>query len=1184
MSFDELPLGTDEARPDVAETSAEQSPSGADAPPAPRTRSKRVKSAGTDAASTADSSTPPTPKTSTTRRAPRKKATEPQVQPDDQQAIVDVTTVEVAGDTTAKDMPSGDAASPASPAKRRSAPRKARAKQTEPEVPVTSDSDAGSLALDIQQPIVEQSAPVTEKKPARKSSSRRKVPAAMNAEETVTPAEEPGTSHEVAAVTDTTIESGLAADVKTEAADAGSVTSSRSRRSSSRSRRKKAVEADEPVVPQGELLDSTETADGVGASEMEAGAEDVELDSTINDGAGTRKKRRRTRRSKRSSTGDSNQSAAQKTSPAASESATEPETIAPVARQPEPEPLPIIDRSVGAHLIERGGIPVIHINGYPYPPTLFFGSFDDDVSREQVLAQVRRASEAGVHLLSTIIELYCPLSEDAQILDKIDNQLRALLDADPSAYVMPRVVFVPARGWRREYPTDISQYADGTSGDPSITSTRFWQECERALHALVTHIRGQVWGNRVFGYHLERGEWFQPVSLGYDRSIANRDAFRDWLRERYNHNLVALRSSWYDADVQFHTAEIPAAPAKPTPGRMFLETRKDRRSIDFSEFTSEATAHRLCALARAVKRASQYSSLVSVCYGYTTEFTHSYSGHLALDILLNDPCIDLICGPPSYKDRKPGGASSLPGLYDSVRLHGKLWLSEDDTKTWLAPSVQAPDDFNLRLTDKNQTEQAHMRAIGRALATGTAIGWMDLWGEGWLNDTGIWSRIARFASLAQAAPASVPAQPQYDVIALVDEKSLLHLQPDEDIFAQLTLGMRDTLSRTGARIGVFLQNDIVQPDFPLDAKLYLFLNPYRLTVEQRNAVHEKLHSGNRTLVWLYGPGLCERTPSSGIVDDAAGGSVGIVLRRQPYDSEVGSKILETNHPITRRLAGREYGTRRRLNPSLFADDAAATVLAEYSQSGLPSMVVKEMHGWKSIFIGDPLLTPDLLRGICAFTGVPLYTDQDDIVNIGNGWISLHATRDGHRTLRLPDQGGLYDLLENRMVVNASDRQRDHRFFMRAGTTRLYFTGTLGQIQALGMPTTLPAVHATEVESDELPPPDLDFPEPDPILPEPEPYLPAPPNADLETLRAVLTMDIPAIDDEDFMEAYSDDDEDLPLAPATEEQRAASALTLEELLRAGDTQEARRRRRRGGRGRGRRPELDDGGLPPPPGMS
>ena len=131
-----------------------------------------------------------------------------------------------------------------------------------------------------------------------------------------------------------------------------------------------------------------------------------------------------------------------------------------------------------------------------------------------------------------------------------------LLDADPDGYIMPRLVFVPARGWKREYPTDISTYSDGTNGDPSLTSTRFWQEAERALEVLITHVGTQTYGERVFGYHLERGEWFQPADPGYDRSMANRDAFRDWLREKYKNSLILLRAAWWSFPTHAASVEL----------------------------------------------------------------------------------------------------------------------------------------------------------------------------------------------------------------------------------------------------------------------------------------------------------------------------------------------------------------------------------------------------------------------------------------------------------------------------------------------------------------------------------------------------------------------------------------------------------------------------------------------------
>src|SRR5207302_11347238 len=134
--------------------------------------------------------------------------------------------------------------------------------------------------------------------------------------------------------------------------------------------------------------------------------------------------------------------------------------------------------AVGAHLIVREGIPRITINNTAFPPVLFFGNMEGMRNQQRVVSEVRRAARAGVHLHSTLVELPCPLSEATEALDEIDRTLRAILEADPHGYMMPRIVFVPARGWKREYPTEISQYADGSSGDPALSSERFWRGAE----------------------------------------------------------------------------------------------------------------------------------------------------------------------------------------------------------------------------------------------------------------------------------------------------------------------------------------------------------------------------------------------------------------------------------------------------------------------------------------------------------------------------------------------------------------------------------------------------------------------------------------------------------------------------------------------------------------------------------
>ncbi len=629
--------------------------------------------------------------------------------------------------------------------------------------------------------------------------------------------------------------------------------------------------------------------------------------------------------------------------------------------------VPDIDKNIGAHLISRNGMPEIYIDGVFHPPVLFFGNIEEADNRDKVIAEVQRAAGAGVHIHSTIIELPCPVSEISAAFAIAGDRLHCLLSADPAGYVIPRIVFVPARGWKRENPSEVAAYADGTAGDPSIASDRYWREAEHSLQLLAAYVSRQDWGARVAGYHLERGEWFQPMSQGYDRSIANRDSFREWLKRKYQNNVILLRAAWYSGEVQFSTVEIPALNAKLNAQRAFYEHRRERAIIDFHEYSSDITAKRLISLATAIKRAADHRVLVSVCYGYTFEFGHSFSGHLALGALEASQAIDLICGPPSYRDRNPGGAASLPAPVDSAPLHGKLWLSEDDTKTFLASPEQDPEEFNIRLGSRLETEQALQRAIGRTVAHTTGIGFMDLWGEGWLDDDMLWQQIATFVSrfADQLRNKQQPRVPE--VVAIIDEKSLLHVQRGEQFFRRITAGARDSLQRAGVSFGAYLQSDLLSDSFPLDAKLYLFLTPYRLTAEQRVAVKEKLQRDGKTLAWVYAPGSCEERPT-GSLEETATGAIGIAIRQQEWNSEVGSRVVDAHHAITDRLQSRDIGVRERLNPSFYIDDPDATVLAEYHGTGVPSIAVKNCGDWKSVFVGDPVLPVDLLRGICRFAG------------------------------------------------------------------------------------------------------------------------------------------------------------------------------------------------------------------------
>ncbi|HSV72704.1 MAG TPA: hypothetical protein VLH79_02980 [Chthonomonadales bacterium] len=792
------------------------------------------------------------------------------------------------------------------------------------------------------------------------------------------------------------------------------------------------------------------------------------------------------------------------------------------------EPAPV----GGAKVVVRRGVPEIVVDGQPIASALFFGNLSEPGNERTVLREAERAARAGVRILSTLVELVCPIPPDDTVHNQVDERLQALLSAAPDGYLLPRIVFVPAPGWQHQYPHDVSHYSDGVTDDPSIASDRFWTEAEAALRALIDHVQRTSYGPRVLGYHLDRGEWFHPADSGYDRSFANREAFRQWLRVKYKGSEVALRAAWHDGAMQLYTVEIPELSSPAESVDTFFEPRRGRRWVDFIEFTSDCTADRLCALAAAVKDASSGSALVSASYGYTLEFAHAGSGHLALGRLLACPDVDIVTGPPSYTDRPAGHSGAFPGPADSLALHGKLWLSEDDTRTHLAGRAGA-DDYNPRMESKEATEAVHLRSVGQALAHQCGLGFMDLWGEGWLDGDEVWAEASQYVQ-RHAGQISTRRAASPDVVALVDERSLAHVRGGPDLMRSILRGQRDALLRTGASVGFYLQSDVCARAFPTDAPLYIFLNPYRLPALQRAAIKAKLQTGGKTLVWMYAPGVVE---DRGEAYELPLDAMGISIRRQPWDSEAGSRFTGAKGPAMEGMQGRPLGARRRVNPTYYVDDdASVTVLAEYVQSGLPSVAVRAHAGWQSVFCGEPFMTPELARSLCRLAGVHLYSQGvDDYVFARHGWVTVVATRDGDRALALPGVASVYDLGAQRLIAEDT---RSARYSARGRTTRCFYVGERDDMVRIGLPNVdrKRARRKTSSASEGVAADD-----------------------GVAPITFQPTPEAPTAEAEGFSDLYEE-----ALADAIADSAEMEALTV-----AGAAAIKRRRRRRGGRGRGRR---------------
>jgi len=709
-----------------------------------------------------------------------------------------------------------------------------------------------------------------------------------------------------------------------------------------------------------------------------------------------------------------------------------------------PEPLPTLTiPSDAPQVILRNGVPTLVRNHRAFPPVFFTGAVGDARRTDNTMAQIEMAAESGVHLHGLAMDFTVDLDAVDESVAQAKELLRRAVKADPDAQVLFRLRFRAPVGWQDRYPNATYRNALGRASEPSLCDEAFWTDSEKCLDAFVRGIRGEGYDDQILGVHLDRNEWFQAAEAGYDTSSAAVQAFQQWARTRYNNDEVALRAAWFDGSASFGTIRIPDYQPEGAEGEKFVRSsRKQRRYVDYHMFLSDATVRRLGELAVTAKIASDGYFLVGVSYGYTFEWSHPSSGHLALGKLLRTESVDYIAGPPSYRDREPGGTCPFPAPIDSFALNGKLYISEEDFRTSLGDGRELDDDSNPLLRTPQALESVHWRGAGAALAHGHGVNWMDVHGSGWLKTQSVWSRAERLSE-ALVARMETPL-PDPDVAIFIDERSLAYLV-DPNAFQMLVQNVRESVLRAGVSSAFYLLSDLAHREHFPESKLYIFLNAWDVRPELRNAIKNRLQRDDKVLFWLYTAALFDSGRDS---LERAREVTGIAIKPQPFYSRAGTTLVNRRHPLADAFPEKVLSGGAQLEPSYFAIPEGAMVLGEYTATGLPSFVVKEVDDdpnqrWTSVFLGEPVVNPALIRALAQMAGAHVWSFQDDVVHVRPPFCTVHCTGQGQRTVALPDKYSAFDFVSGHYVDESN-----LKFMSVDGSTYTFFIGPKSDIEHL----------------------------------------------------------------------------------------------------------------------------------------
>ena len=648
--------------------------------------------------------------------------------------------------------------------------------------------------------------------------------------------------------------------------------------------------------------------------------------------------------------------------------------------------------------------------------------------------QVKMAVAAGVRFIT--FPLYWPLVKTGSPADwhALDVVVEQVLAIHPRTLLIPRISVELPAWWLAAHPDCVAVWNPSLPQRHAVTAApEFRRDAAQSVQALVAHLE-EKFGTRIAGYHLcaqNTGEWFYPEAWhsalsGYAK--ADEDTWRQWLRDKY-HDDTALSAAWKNPRATLAAVVVPPPSVRlASPAGTLRDPQKERLLLDFAQYRQEAMADCICELARAARQASGGRKLVLFFYGYLFELAPcnegpAKAGHYALRRVLNSPDIDILCAPISYFDRGLGQSAPVMTAAESVALAGKMWLNEDDTRTYLG-SGDWPGVYDAVKT-LEETNQELLRNTAQCALRNFATWWMDLGATGWFDDPGMWEQMRRLDILDQALlKQSRPFRPE--VAAVIDEQAMLGVAAGGAVVVRPGVyEARRPLGRIGAPCGYYMQDDVLAGK--VKAKMFVLLTSWYLNTEQRQQLRAATRDALR--LWCYAPGYyAEQGASLMAMHDLTGFQ---------FKQLHGVKAWVTPTDAGRRVGMQtEFGVPRAITPLFAVTDAQPNdVLATYPD-GSAAVVLRRGATDGDLFIGAPGFTSELLRVAARQAGVHLFTQRDCNVYANGPYVLLHAVADGRLEINTGRAGPVRDLLTGEQLGVGPVVFWDAKF----GTTKLLVAG------------------------------------------------------------------------------------------------------------------------------------------------
>jgi hypothetical protein len=594
-------------------------------------------------------------------------------------------------------------------------------------------------------------------------------------------------------------------------------------------------------------------------------------------------------------------------------------------------------------------------------------------------------------------------------------------------------------------PSAVSSMQGDVQSDNTVQETRFalsesWlafqeSELQRILLRFDAGYPGRLLGVNV-GYELG-GEWFnRPVGVSggaiqpsspqgapwvsdaarqtsylYDYSSTTQTGFCAW-----TFLPASLRTGCRAATVAERDNASAGTPPGPSRG-VFLDPADpgSLRAAYYNRFVSEQNVKAIIRMLTLAKSISGNRLLTSAFYGYQTtglDWALSTSGQNALTTLLASSAVDIVAGPYSYD---PAGSRALgsplqpQGISDSPKLSGKLWFTEDDTRTFFATSVT---DTTKQVTTLWDSIRILRRNLISAALHNTGSWFLDLGPEGWFgradmdaDSQNLWANLTNAFNAMNKIQLNSPNPYNAQVAVFTDDLSANYVAAftpagvnSFQFGADLGFTLYDKLSRLGTPVKRYLLSDLLNPNLDLSfVKLAVLPNAWNVPANIRSAIDTRLRTAGRTLLFVY---------AAGYMNDDGAASAGNISAFTGINVAAGAGTPTLQESFNVNGIPVSGGLPYSITPWFRISDAGAGALATYSVAGGTSLARKAIPvaggSYSSVLAAAPTLPLEMLRKISEDAGVFHFSDAGDSVEAAGNMVMIHSATDSiSKTFRFP---------------------------------------------------------------------------------------------------------------------------------------------------------------------------------------